>query len=69
MLGNTVVHERNLLEKWGTHRGRAELVLSEAEGKGKAGPREAGRGEYSPPERSERVTSEALERRDKGVHL
>jgi len=24
---NTVVHQRNLLEKWGTHRGWAGLVL------------------------------------------
>jgi hypothetical protein len=24
ILGNTVVHERSLLEKWGTHRGRAD---------------------------------------------
>jgi hypothetical protein len=29
-------------EQWGTLRGWAELVLSGAEGKGKAGPLEAG---------------------------
>ena len=27
-LENTVVPERKLVERWGTHRGRAELVLS-----------------------------------------
>jgi hypothetical protein len=37
--------------------------------KGKAGPLEAGRGKYSPPANPERVTSEGLKRRDKGVHL
>jgi hypothetical protein len=36
---------------------------------GKAGPLEAGRGKYSPPANSERVTSEGLKRRDNGVHL
>jgi hypothetical protein len=36
--------------------------------KGKAGPLEAGRGKYSPPANPERVTSEGLKRRDKGVH-
>jgi hypothetical protein len=36
-------------------------------GKGKAGPSEAGRGKYSPPANPERVTSEALKRRDNGV--
>jgi hypothetical protein len=35
--------------------------------KGKAGPLEAGRGKYSPPANPERVTSEALKRRDNGV--
>ena len=66
---NTVVPERKFLERWGPHRGWAELVLSAAEGKGKAGPLEAGRGKYSPPASPERVTSERLKRRDKGVHL
>jgi len=37
--------------------------------KGKAGPLEAGKGKYSPPANPERVTSEGLKRRDKGVHL
>ena len=37
--------------------------------KGKAGPLEAGRGKYSPPANPERVASEGLKRRDKGVHL
>jgi len=37
--------------------------------KGKASPLEAGRGKYSPPENPERVTSEGLKRRDKGVHI
>jgi hypothetical protein len=37
------------------------------EGEGKAGPSEAGRGKYSPPANPERVTSEALKRRDNGV--
>ena len=37
--------------------------------KGKAGPLEAGRGKYSPPANSERITSEGLKRRNKGVHL
>jgi hypothetical protein len=37
--------------------------------KGKAGPLEAGRGKYSPPANPERVTSEGLKRRDKGVRL
>jgi hypothetical protein len=37
--------------------------------KGKAGPLEAGRGKHSPPANPERVTSEALKRRDKGVLL
>ncbi|MFQ6078490.1 MAG: hypothetical protein ACE5NJ_05060 [Thermodesulfobacteriota bacterium] len=36
---------------------------------GKAGPLEAGRGKYSPPANPERVTSEGLKRRDKGVHM
>jgi hypothetical protein len=63
----SVGSERSLLEKWGTHRGFAELVLSPVEGKGKASPLEAGRGKYSPPANLERVTSEALKRRDKGV--
>jgi len=35
--------------------------------KGKAGPLEAGRGKYSPPANTGRVTSEALKRRDNGV--
>jgi len=35
--------------------------------KGKASPLEAGRGKYSPPASPERVTSEALKRRDRGV--
>jgi Tfp pilus assembly protein PilF len=35
--------------------------------KGKAGPLEAGRGQDSPPVNPERVTSEALKRRDNGV--
>jgi len=65
--GDSVVSERNLLEKWGTHRGWAELVLSGAEGKGKAGPLEAGRGKYSPPANPEGVTLEALKRRDNRV--
>jgi hypothetical protein len=37
--------------------------------KGKAGPLEAGRGKYSPPENPERVTAGASERRDGGVLL
>ncbi|MFB0505530.1 MAG: hypothetical protein ACETWT_02240 [Thermodesulfobacteriota bacterium] len=37
--------------------------------KGKASPLEAGRGKYSPPANPERVTSEGLKRRDKGVHV
>jgi hypothetical protein len=40
---------------------------SRVSGKGKAGPSEAGRGKYSPPGNPERVTSEALKRRDNGV--
>jgi hypothetical protein len=36
--------------------------------KGKASPLEAGRGKYSPPVNLERVTSEGLKRRNKGVH-
>ncbi len=43
--------------------------MSSAERKGKAGPLEAGRGKYSPPANPERVTSEGLKRRDKGVHM
>jgi len=43
--------------------------VSRAEGKGKAGPLEAGRGKYSPPANPEGVTSEGLKRRDKGVPL
>jgi len=39
---------------------------SRVSGKGKAGPLEAGRGKYSPPANSERVTLEALKRGDKG---
>ena len=39
---------------------------SRVSGKGKAGPLEAGRGEYSPPANPERVTLEALKRRDDG---
>ncbi len=35
--------------------------------KGKAGPLEAGRGKYSPPANPERVTLEALKRRNSGV--
>jgi hypothetical protein len=35
----------------------------------KASPLEAGRGKYSPPANPERVTSEGLKRRDKGVHV
>jgi len=35
--------------------------------KGKAGPLETGRGKHSPPANPERVTSEALKRRDSGV--
>jgi hypothetical protein len=38
-------------------------------GKGKAGPLEAGRDKHSPPANPERVTSEALKRRDNGVLL
>jgi hypothetical protein len=34
-LGDTVVHERSLLKKWGTHRGRAGFDVSSAERKGK----------------------------------
>jgi len=37
--------------------------------KGKASPLEAGRGKYSPPASPDRVTAEAVKRRDKGVHL
>jgi hypothetical protein len=37
--------------------------------KGKASPLEAGRGKYSPPANPERVTSEGLKRRDKGVYI
>jgi hypothetical protein len=37
--------------------------------KGKAGPLEAGRGKYSPPASPERVTPEALKRRDNGFSL
>jgi hypothetical protein len=37
--------------------------------KGKASSLEAGRGKYSPPANPERVTSEGLKRRDKGVHV
>jgi hypothetical protein len=37
--------------------------------KGKAGPLEAGRGKHSPPANPERVTSEALKRRDNAVLL
>jgi hypothetical protein len=37
--------------------------------KGKAGPLEAGRGKHSPPANPERVTSEALKRKDNGVLL
>jgi hypothetical protein len=40
--------------------------VSSAERKGKAGPLEAGRGKYSPPANPERVTLEALKRRDNG---
>jgi hypothetical protein len=43
--------------------------VSSAERKGKAGPLEAGRGKHSPPANPERVTSEALKRRDNGVLL
>ncbi len=43
--------------------------MSSAERKGKAGPLEVGRGKYSPPANPERVTSEGLKRRDKGVHM
>jgi hypothetical protein len=39
---------------------------SRVSGKGKAGPLEAGRGKYSPPANPERVTLEALKRRDDG---
>jgi hypothetical protein len=35
--------------------------------KGKASPLEAGRGKHSPPANPERVISEGLKRRDKGV--
>jgi len=63
LLGDTVVDERNLREKCGTHRGWAELVLNGAEGKGKASPLKTGRGKYSPPANPERITSEALKRR------
>jgi hypothetical protein len=37
--------------------------------KGKASPLEAGRGKYSPPANPERITSEGLKRRDKGVRI
>ncbi len=57
---NTVAHERNLPEKWGTHRGRAELVLSAVEGKEKASLLEAGRDKYSPLANPERVTSKGV---------
>jgi len=43
--------------------------VSRAEGKGKAGPLEAGRGKYSPPANPEGVTSEGLKRRDNGFHV
>jgi hypothetical protein len=59
-LGNMFVHERSLLEKWGTHRGRAGFDVSSAEREGKAGPLETGGGKYSPPARPERVTSQVL---------
>jgi hypothetical protein len=36
--------------------------------KGKAGPLETGRGKHSPPASLERITSEALKRRDSGVY-
>jgi hypothetical protein len=68
-LENTVVRERNLPEKWGTHRGSAGFDVSSAERKGKAGPLEAGRGKHSPLANPERVTSEALKRRDNGILL
>ena len=38
-----------------------------AERKGKAGPLETGGGKHSPPASPERVTSEALKRRNSGV--
>jgi len=40
---------------------------SRVSSKGKAGPLEAGRGKYSPPANSERVTLEPLKRRNSGV--
>jgi len=54
---------------------KAELLMAEGrpkgavEGKGKASPLETGRGKYSPPANPERVTSEGLKRRDKGVRI
>jgi hypothetical protein len=60
-LEKTVVLERKVLERWGTHH-----VVSR---KGKASPLEAGRGKYSPPVSPERVTSKAGEAKGQGFSL
>jgi hypothetical protein len=60
-LENTVVPERTFPEEVGDP--------SRVSRKGKASPLEAGRGKYSPPANPERVTSEGLKGRNKGVHV
>jgi hypothetical protein len=60
-LEKTLVLERKLLERWGTHH-----VVSR---KGKASPLEAGRGKYSSPVNPERVTSKAGEAKGQGFSL
>ena len=58
---NTVVPERKFIGEVG--------YPSRVSRKGKTSPLEAGREKYSPPANPERVTSEGVKRRDKGVHL
>jgi len=56
------VPERNLLEQ-------SAVGGSRVSRKGKARPSEAGRGKYSPPANPDRVTAEAMKRRNEGFHF